>query len=315
MPRSSERPKGTGVHPLRPLDAQNLESALEVVEVVQSLSELSDVSEMLASLARNLTEILNADACMVSVYDADRNTIRRRAGYARPPFAWNRTPVERKLADSPRTAAVLDSGEPGTTVLGDEPEATETRTLLELGYRSLLMLRVPVEDEPFALIELFDQTPREFSPAEIRLSASLALEAGKMIGRGRMRQDLEDAYIATVATLAAALEAKDAYTNDHAAQIAELTATVCTELAIPADQIRMIRLAALLHDIGKIGIPEAILRKPGPLDRRGMGGDAGAPRHRRTNPGAGALLLGDPPDRDRKPRALRRRRLPQRACR
>ncbi len=128
------------------------------------------------------------------------------------------------------------------------------------------MLPLPVEDEAFALVEVFDHAAREFGDSEIRLSEALALEAGKMVVRARMQEHLEEAYIATLGTLAAALEAKDAYTNDHASQIAELAASVCAQLRIPAAKTRMIRLGALLHDIGKIGVPEAILHKDGPLD-------------------------------------------------
>ena len=91
-----------------------------------------------------------------------------------------------------------------------------------------------------------------------------------MIARTRMSERLEEAYFATLGALAAALEAKDAYTNDHASQIAELAGAVCERLGIPAVEARIIRLGALLHDIGKIGIPEAILRKPGPLSAEEM---------------------------------------------
>src|SRR2546421_5305217 len=91
-----------------------------------------------------------------------------------------------------------------------------------------------------------------------------------MVARARMAERLEGAYFATLGTLAAALEAKDAYTNDHASQIAELAGRVCDELGLDAPSSRVIRLAALLHDIGKIGIPEAILRKPGSLSDEEM---------------------------------------------
>jgi len=76
---------------------------------------------------------------------------------------------------------------------------------------------------------------------------------------------LEQAYFATLGALAAALEAKDAYTNDHAIEIAGLAGAVCEQLRIAPADTRLIRLGALLHDIGKIGIPDAILHKPGPL--------------------------------------------------
>ncbi len=252
--------------PIAAFDADQLESALEVIEVVQALSAQEDVSEMLASLARNLTEILDADACLVSVYDAERDTVRNTAAYARPPYRWDNAPTEHAVADYPRTAEVLASGVPYSCRLGASPDPQEARWLIERGYRSLLMLSLPVESQPFALIEIFDQSARSFGDSEIRLSEALALEAGKMVVRARMQEHLEDAYIATLGTLAAALEAKDAYTNDHAAQIAELAAAVCAQLRISPADMRMIKLAALLHDIGKIGVPEAILHKDGPLD-------------------------------------------------
>jgi putative nucleotidyltransferase with HDIG domain len=267
MPPSSNSDRA-GVRPIAALGPDHLESALVVVEVVQALSALEDVSEMLASLARNLTEILDADACMVSTFDPARGMLRNTAGYARPPFAWQQTPAEHRIADYPRTVEALNDGRPYTCILGAEADSREARWLVELGYRTLLMLPLPVESKPFALIEVYDKAPREFAASEIRLSEALALEAGKMIVRARMQEHLEDAYIATLGTLAAALEAKDAYTNDHAAQIAELAAAVCEQLHVAASDMRMIRLAALLHDIGKIGVPEAILHKRGPLDDR-----------------------------------------------
>ena len=144
--------------------------------------------------------------------------------------------------------------------------SSPTCWLVELGYRSLLMLVLPVDDEPYALIEVYDRTHRVFADAEVRLSQALAVEAGRVIARARMQERLEDAYFATLGTLAAALEAKDAYTNDHASQIADLAGAVCDQLDIPPAEARIVRLGALLHDIGKIGIPEAILRKDGPLD-------------------------------------------------
>jgi putative nucleotidyltransferase with HDIG domain len=249
-----------------PLRAEHLEPAVGVIEAAQALSTLDDLAEMLAELARHLAEALDADACLVSLVDAATATVRNRAGYARPPYRWHRTATEHRLADYPKTAAVLETGVPYACTLESGADPAEARWLVELGYRSLLMLSLPVEDAPFALIEIYDRTTRLFAGAELRLAQALVLEAGRVVLRGRMQERLEDAYFATLGTLAAALEAKDAYTNDHANQIAELAGAVCEQLEIPPGDSRMIRLAALLHDIGKIGIPEAILRKEGPLD-------------------------------------------------
>jgi diguanylate cyclase (GGDEF)-like protein len=69
-----------------------------------------------------------------------------------------------------------------------------------------------------------------------------------------------------VAALASALTERDRYTGDHSESVVDLTARVGEALAIDGQEIRRIRIAALLHDIGKVGVPDAILNKPGPLD-------------------------------------------------
>ena len=68
-----------------------------------------------------------------------------------------------------------------------------------------------------------------------------------------------------LAALSNALEAKDGETSDHTQEVAELAVEVGTVLGLPPDELRHVELGALLHDIGKIRIPESILCKPGPL--------------------------------------------------
>jgi diguanylate cyclase (GGDEF)-like protein len=71
-----------------------------------------------------------------------------------------------------------------------------------------------------------------------------------------------------IAALASALEERDRYTGEHSESVVDLTARVGDALAIGADEIEQIRTAALLHDIGKVGVPDEILHKPGKLDER-----------------------------------------------
>ncbi len=79
------------------------------------------------------------------------------------------------------------------------------------------------------------------------------------------RRQQEESYVATIGALAAALDAKDRYTEAHSRETAELAVNVGKRLDLPADQLRLLKYGALLHDIGKIGIPGYILQKPGPL--------------------------------------------------
>jgi diguanylate cyclase (GGDEF)-like protein/putative nucleotidyltransferase with HDIG domain len=107
-------------------------------------------------------------------------------------------------------------------------------------------------------------------------AAGAALLAARAAGGGRVlglepgetsaRALEEPANASVVAVLTSALEERDRYTGDHSMSLAELTARVAESLGLDAAQVEAIRTAAVLHDIGKIGIPDAILHKPGPLE-------------------------------------------------
>jgi diguanylate cyclase (GGDEF)-like protein/putative nucleotidyltransferase with HDIG domain len=67
------------------------------------------------------------------------------------------------------------------------------------------------------------------------------------------------------ASLARAVDARDVYTGSHSQRVAELAARTARRLGLPDEEVELTRLAASLHDLGKLAIPEEILRKPGPL--------------------------------------------------
>jgi response regulator RpfG family c-di-GMP phosphodiesterase len=77
---------------------------------------------------------------------------------------------------------------------------------------------------------------------------------------------LEDSYRATLKALAAALEMRDTDTRGHSERVVQFSLRLGRELALSADELRSLEFGALLHDIGKIGVPDAILRKPAKLD-------------------------------------------------
>jgi diguanylate cyclase (GGDEF)-like protein len=71
-----------------------------------------------------------------------------------------------------------------------------------------------------------------------------------------------------IMALASALQERDRYTGEHSESVVDLTARVGEALALSSEEIGRIRDAALLHDIGKVGVPDEVLRKPGPLTER-----------------------------------------------
>src|SRR5437870_3027060 len=104
-----------------------------------------------------------------------------------------------------------------------------------------------------------------FSERQLRLLAGVAHQAKLALTNAASFHSLETTFLATVEALANALEANDEYTSSHARWITDFALHVGTAFGLDAAALKRLELGALFHDIGKIGIPSAILAKPGRL--------------------------------------------------
>jgi HD-GYP domain-containing protein (c-di-GMP phosphodiesterase class II) len=98
---------------------------------------------------------------------------------------------------------------------------------------------------------------------EIRDLTSSFNRAAGAIRDGRQR--LQSAYVEFVGSLASALDARDRYTAGHSHRVSDLACATAAMLGVTAGELDQIRIGALLHDIGKIGIADTVLQKPGRL--------------------------------------------------
>jgi len=113
------------------------------------------------------------------------------------------------------------------------------------------------------LKRLFATGPEAFEEIHRRLEQfTRSLEQGV----GQEENGLPTAVVETVTSLALAIDAKDHYTEGHSQKVSAYASMIAKAAGRPAEEVEEIRLAALLHDIGKVGIPETILNKSGPLD-------------------------------------------------
>ena len=105
----------------------------------------------------------------------------------------------------------------------------------------------------------------DFGDRELELVGGLAHQAKLAIANASSFAGLERTFLSTVEALANALEARDEYTSSHARWITDTALRVGQELGLDGDTLKRLELGALFHDIGKIGIPNSVLLKPGPL--------------------------------------------------
>lgn len=123
---------------------------------------------------------------------------------------------------------------------------------------------------PHILMDWTGQTGENLNQsADIALFWVVGLLVGWLLQRERESTiKAEQAHQGTLEALATALDAREHDTDSHSGRVAELAVRVGNYIGLAEDEIRILREAARLHDVGKIGIPDHVLLKPGPLDER-----------------------------------------------
>ena len=175
-----------------------------------------------------------------------------------------------ELMDASGGAVLLEDGEVVIAGdIGEDPAEYREITLSKkkpwignLGGRHAVGIPVGREGGAFFLV-------RESRPYTNDEGVSLKLVA-RQLDRAQERSKLsaarEKATLDTIAALAATLETRDSTTGEHIRRTQGLAKRIAEALDLNSDSIRVVRYASVLHDIGKVGIPDAILNKPGKLD-------------------------------------------------
>ena len=133
------------------------------------------------------------------------------------------------------------------------------------------VLCVPVECPDAIVGVIYADTVSDsevFQKHDLELLGAVGKQAGLAIQRVKLMEQLRRTLRSTVKALAAAIEAKDEYTRGHSERVTNYAMKCGAAMMLTEEQLQTLELASYLHDVGKIGIPESILRKAGPLTQQ-----------------------------------------------
>jgi len=121
------------------------------------------------------------------------------------------------------------------------------------------------ENSVLGVLIVWGYAGEDFADDVLDILRIFATIAGAAIVNLRLYTNLQRSFLKTLQSLANGLEARDEYTRGHSERVMQVAELVASELGVTSDSIDSLRNASLLHDIGKIGIPDSILRKAGKL--------------------------------------------------
>lgn len=130
---------------------------------------------------------------------------------------------------------------------------------------SELSLPICVDGRIWGVLNLEQERPHAFDADDVLLAEAVCSQVGAALHRADLAAEVEATVTNTLGTLIDVLEAKDAYTAQHARDVVDLSERVARRLGLDERDVRDVHYAAILHDIGKIAVPSDILRKPSGL--------------------------------------------------
>jgi HD-GYP domain-containing protein (c-di-GMP phosphodiesterase class II) len=124
---------------------------------------------------------------------------------------------------------------------------------------------VATDGEHYGTLVLLKFEESEFKSGEAMLASAVARRSGTVIRNAKLYHELNDLFLSTIKTLVRVIEGKDAYTRGHSERVSAFSMLLADLLQLPLEEKEALSWSSLLHDIGKIKIPEEILKKPGKL--------------------------------------------------
>jgi HD-GYP domain-containing protein (c-di-GMP phosphodiesterase class II) len=231
--------------------------------IATQIKSLRFSNEMLQRLTEELLETMRADIAFAAL--PERKEYNSLVVKEEAP---HRTPDIQGFTDSLIAAIPLDAAslEEDYFIVNDSMETPAYKGLHPDPYR-FLAVRIRHHEKLHGWLGLVAFNLEEiFRRSELRLLGSMAEQLAAVLTNTDLYLDLEHFVINVVKSLVYAIEAKDVYTSGHSERVSHYSMRIADHLGLDAEQKKVIRWASILHDVGKIGIPESILNKPGALD-------------------------------------------------
>ncbi|OQX55729.1 MAG: hypothetical protein B5M53_03970 [Candidatus Cloacimonas sp. 4484_209] len=247
---------------------ERIEELSILTDTITLISSTLNLKELLKIIMERLKEVLHAEAssifqideeakelyCFVATGEKGKETEEIRVPWGKGIVGW--------VAEKGETLNVPDVKRDKRFFKGvDKKTKWETR--------SILAVPLKIKGKIIGVAEVLNKIGKKpFSQQDVKLFEAIAKQSALAIDNARLYTDLSDLFKSSIRALVNAVEAKDKYTKGHTERVTKYSVMIAKALNLSQSEIQRIELSALLHDIGKIGIPDKILLKPGRLTKK-----------------------------------------------
>ena len=251
---------------------QQLQRLTALRDIDQAISSILDLRTLLDALLSHITVQLKVDAADILFFDLHDQMLEYKAGRG---FLSSRAHDYReRIGDDHLGRAVLERKINGEANINSTSNSScaRIRQISDEGFVAHYAVPLITKGEVKGVMEVFNRSPLSPDAAWLNYLETLAGQVAIAIDNAFLIEslrhtnaDLLMAYDATIAGWSRAMDLRDKDTENHTQRVTNMTVRLAERMGIADDQMVHIRRGALLHDIGKLGVPDNILLKPGNL--------------------------------------------------
>ncbi|MBM4071037.1 MAG: HD domain-containing protein [Planctomycetes bacterium] len=240
------------------------EQLLALLRAGHHLVHLEDELDLLNSILNDAVSTLDAQRGAIVLAEGPTGPLRLRALASGQSQVATRTGYSQSIANRS-----FSRGESTLCNVEEDPELAGARSIAEGTMASVLCVLLRTPRKRLGVLHL-DRGPMQkpFTQDDLHLADAMAAHVSAGIESAQLLRKQRDLFVATITVLAQAVELRDDYTGNHTQRVLHYSTLLAEHLNLSAEDMRRIQIGTPLHDIGKIGIDDAILRKPGKLTER-----------------------------------------------
>lgn len=231
--------------------------------ILSSITEIAatkNIDELLIEFSLMAHKMVSADRCTVWVLDKEKNIF-----WSKVADGLDRIEIP---SDAGLVGEVVKTGKP--IIINDVYKDSHFNPEVDkkTGYHTKNMITIPLTNSDGNILGAFqsiNKTDGDFTEDDLKRLLFVTIYIGREIDAALLREELETTQREIIYTLAEAGEMRSKETGYHVKRVAEYSALLAKLIDLPQKQIDLIRVAAPLHDLGKIAIPDSILLKPARL--------------------------------------------------
>jgi putative nucleotidyltransferase with HDIG domain len=234
-----------------------------LLEIGVELAGTLDLERVLELALRKAEELCRAESSSIWELDDEHRELFFRVvrGRAAPGIRGRRVPLGHGIVGSVALSGAAE-------VVNDVAAEPRWGGDLDPDFRTRAILTVPLvaQGRVVGVLQLLNPVGKEgFAADDLRRMRLFAGPLAHAVENARLYAAQKRQFFETVMALAEAIEKRDPYTGGHVHRVVSYSLLLAAEMGLAPEELENLRLAATLHDIGKIGIPDQILNKPAPL--------------------------------------------------